>query len=91
MPSTDWKLELKAKTSVTQTSQAAAYAKGLYSPYVLFQHIWIVWLETSDFYTLLCFLDFVSSVHFREVRSDMKHSYNHGCNYVVSGFIVLSG
>jgi hypothetical protein len=30
MPSTDRKLELKAKTSITQTaSQAAVYAKGL--------------------------------------------------------------
>jgi capsule polysaccharide modification protein KpsS len=33
MPSTDRKLELKAKTSVAQTaSQAAVYAKGLINP-----------------------------------------------------------
>jgi hypothetical protein len=34
MPSTDRKLELKAKTSVAQTaSQAALYAKGLTAEY----------------------------------------------------------
>jgi hypothetical protein len=42
MPSTDRKLELKAKTSVAQTgSQPFVYAKGLIIPELQEENVWI--------------------------------------------------
>jgi hypothetical protein len=55
MPSTDRKLELKAKTSVAQTaSQAAVYAKGLKSYLIRYDdqknsdHYFLIWNEFTE-------------------------------------------
>jgi hypothetical protein len=48
MPSTDRKLELKAKTSMAQTaSQAAVYAKGLNADIFIVIHIFLYY--SSEF------------------------------------------
>jgi hypothetical protein len=64
MPSTDRKLELKAKTSVAQTaSQAAVYAKGLNSD---------MQLAISSKYEI-SFTFFINAIHYN-IQSDQNVS-----------------